>query len=156
MRAKISSKFPVSADEVWILVKKSSTLLYVTKGFLGFAGSEHFPSEWREGSTESTRLLFFGFLPAWKHDLKFHKVNNIERVLYTNEGGGLVPTWNHCIKVEPLNENTCCYTDDVEINAGVVTPLVWLYSNIFYRYRQWRWYSLLESVYGDNHNKKMH
>ncbi len=147
MRAKISSVLNAPAEKVWLLVKKSSTLLYITKGFLGFAGAEHFPNEWREGTTERTRLLFFGFLPAWKHRLSFQKISDSERVLYTNEGGGLVPTWNHLISVEPLSAYTCRYTDDVEIKAGLLTPLVWLYAEILYHYRQWRWRSLLKSVH---------
>lgn len=149
MRAKISSVLKSPADDVWRLVKKSSTLLYVTKGLLGFAGAADFPSEWREGTTENTRLLFFGFLPAWKHQLRFQKISDSELILYTNEGGGLVPTWNHHIRVEPLSEYTCRYTDDVEIKAGLITPLVCLYANIFYRYRQWRWRSLLNSVHSN-------
>jgi len=38
---------------------------------------------------------------------------------------------------------TCSYTDEVEIEAGVFTPLVWLYANLLYRYRQLRWKVLI-------------
>ncbi len=146
MRAKITSILKSPADDVWPLVKKSSTLLYVTKGFLSFAGAEHFPKEWREGTTENTRLLFFGFLPAWKHQVSFQKISDSDREMYTIERGGLVPTWNHFIKVEPLSDYICRYTDDVEIKAGMLTPLVWLFAKTFYHYRQLRWRSLLNSV----------
>ncbi|CAA0092685.1 Uncharacterised protein [BD1-7 clade bacterium] len=145
MRAKTSSILNAPADDVWPLVKKSSTLFYVTKGFLGFADADQFPHEWREGVTKSTRLLFFGFLPAWKHRIGVQKINDSEHLMYTNEGGGLVPTWNHLIKVEPLSAHTCRYIDDVEIKAGLLTPLTWVYAKMFYRYRQWRWRSLLNS-----------
>ena len=146
MRVKVTSILNSPTDNVWSLIKKSSTLLYVTKGFLGFAEAEKFPNEWLEGTTENTRLLFFGFLPAWKHQISFLKVSDSERVLHTKEGGGLVPTWNHIIKVEFLSTNTCRYTDYVEIKAGLFTPLVWLYAKTFYNYRQLRWRSLLNSV----------
>lgn len=32
----------------------------------------------------------------------------------------------------------------VEIRAGVLTPLVWLFAQVFFRYRQMRWRSLLK------------
>ncbi|WP_220348675.1 hypothetical protein [Alkalilimnicola ehrlichii] len=125
-------------------MKQSNTLLYVTKGFLGFSGSDRFPREWREGATEETRLLFFGVVPGWRHRLTFQEISDAKRELATCEGGGLVPIWNHLIKVEELEGQACRYTDDVEIQAGPLTLLVWLYANVFYRYRQWRWRSLLK------------
>lgn len=143
MRLTISSTFHAPADRVWFLVKKSSTLLFVTRGLLGFSGSEHFPAEWREGATETTRLLFFNFIPAWKHSLTVREVSDNNRVLYTNEGGGLVPVWNHHIQVTPGDNETCTYTDRVEIKAGMLRFLVWGYAYLFYRYRQARWRVLL-------------
>lgn len=143
LRVRVSSVFNAPSDRVWGLVKKSETLLFVTRGLLGFSGSHRFPSEWVESSTETTRLLFFGFIPAWKHSITFQKIDSRKGVLVTKEGGGLVPVWNHLIRVSPDHNGTCIYTDDVEVKAGVFTFLVWLYANIFYRYRQYRWRKLL-------------
>lgn len=143
VRARMTSELPASADQVWSLVKRSNTLLYVTKGLLGFAGAARFPVEWHQGLTAETRLLFFGVTPAWKHRLMFEEVSDAKRELLTREGGGVVPIWNHLIRVEELNERQCRYTDSVEIKAGPLTLLVWLYAQVFYRYRQWRWRSLL-------------
>lgn len=44
--------------------------------------------------------------------------------------------------MEPLSETTCHYTDEVEIRAGRLTPLVWLFGHLFFRYRQMRWRTL--------------
>jgi ligand-binding SRPBCC domain-containing protein len=143
LRVKISSVLNAPADKVWALVKRSDTLFFVTRGFLGFSGADSFPTEWREGSTETTRLLFFGLVPAWKHSITFQEVDASKRVILTKEGGGLVPVWNHLIQVAPGQSETCIYTDDVEVRAGVLTFLVWLYAHIFYRYRQYRWRTLL-------------
>nr|WP_297401771.1 hypothetical protein [uncultured Marinobacter sp.] len=143
MRVKISTTYQAPAGHVWALVKRSGTLLFVCKGLLGFAGAERFPEEWSEGETVVTRLLFFGFIPAWQHTLTFQEVSDRKRVLYTKEGGGLVPIWKHFMQVSPGEKQTCTYIDDVEIRAGVFTLLVWLYAHIFYRYRQLRWRALL-------------
>lgn len=143
MRATTSSNFPASADQVWSLVKQSSTLLYVTRGLLGFAGADGFPREWRQGARIDTRLLFFGVLPGWRHQLTVIEVSEAKRELFTEEGGGVVQVWNHRITVEAREGPHCRYTDEVEVGAGLLTPLVWLYAKLFYRYRQWRWRSLL-------------
>src|SRR5690625_5227284 len=143
MRARISSEFPASADQVWALVKRSNTLVYVTRGLLGFGGAEEFPRQWRQGMQIQTRLLFFGVRPGWRHRLTFKEICDTKREQFTEEGGGLVPVWNHLIKVEEHDAGCSRYTDDVEIGAGWLTPLMWLYAHVFYRYRQWRWRSLL-------------
>ncbi|WP_189613634.1 hypothetical protein [Saccharospirillum salsuginis] len=146
MRVRITSTFHAPADKVWGLVKRSDTLLFVTRGFLSFSGSSHFPTLWEEGATETTRLLLFGFIPAWEHTLTFQEINDNSRVLYTREGGGLVPVWNHLIQVIPGKNETCTYVDDVEVKAGILTFLIWGYAHIFYRYRQFRWRSLLHRI----------
>lgn len=144
MKACIETIFPASAAVVWARVKRSDTLLYITRGMLGFAGSGRFPEYWREGDTQHTRLLFFGVLPGWRHRLFFERVDDDQQVLLTREGGGLVPVWNHRIEVEPLDTNRCSYRDEIEIQAGLLTPVVWLYAQVLYRYRQWRWRWLLQ------------
>ena len=143
MRLKISSSLNAPADHVWALVKKSSTLLFVARGLLGFSGAERFPPEWIEGSTVQTRLLLLGLFPAWKHSLTFQEINDSNRVLYTNEEGGFVTVWNHRIRVDPAEADSCIYSDELEIEAGAFTPLVWLFAHLFYRYRQLRWRLLL-------------
>jgi hypothetical protein len=91
--------------------------------------------------------MLFGFIPAWKHSITFQEIDDSKRVLFTKEGGGLVPVWNYIIQVKPEQNETCRYTDDVEVNAGVLTLLVWLYANGFYRYRQLRWRLLLRRTH---------
>jgi ligand-binding SRPBCC domain-containing protein len=146
MRVNVASALPAPAAQVWSLVKKSSTLVFVTKGFVGFSGSRQFPSEWQQGSSQSTRLLFFGFIPAWRHTLTFKCINEQQMSLYTNEGGGPVRVWNHAIQVVPSDDTSCIYNDDVEIKAGILTIFVWAYAQLFYRYRQLRWRSLLRKT----------
>ncbi|MDR5873711.1 MULTISPECIES: hypothetical protein [Vreelandella] len=146
MKLTLATTFPAPADHVWALVKQSSTLLFVCKGLLGFERSEHFPQEWREGNREVTRLMFFGYIPAWKHTLTFTRIDDEQRILATEEGGGLVPVWNHVIQVAPDGSKACTYSDEVNIKAGIFTIVVWLYAHIFYRYRQHRWRTLLREI----------
>jgi|SRR5690606_26722648 len=148
MKLKESTELSASANRVWELVKLSGTLVYVSRGLLGFAGAERFPLEWEEGMEVETRLLFLGVLPGWRHRLTFAEVDDARRTLATREEGGPVRRWNHVISVAPLDSQRCRYTDEVEIEAGPFTPFVWLFANIFYRHRQRRWRSLLERTGG--------
>lgn len=145
MRARIETVLAAHPDAVWEMVKRSSTLVYVTRGLLAFEGAEHFPSRWTEGNQVDTRLRFFGFLPAWRHRLQIARVDDDKRVIQTLEGGGFVDTWDHRIEVEQADGGTR-YVDDVEIEAGPFTAVIWLYAKALYRYRQRRLKKLVAQV----------
>ena len=59
------------------------------------------------------------------------------------ESGGLVTAWNHRMQVETLSCDQSQYTDYVRLNAGLLTPVVWLFARWFYIARQRRWLRLL-------------
>lgn len=138
MIVQISTKLEISAEKAWQTVKKSSTLAFITKGLLGFS-QDNFPTEWKESETVSTRLFLFNFIPAWKHEIHFGRIDDKQAELYTNEKGGIISVWNHLIKIEAVNEQSCYYTDKIEIEAGILTPMIWCFAQVFYRYRQRRW-----------------
>lgn len=144
MRLTLSSTFRAPAERVWALVGKSGTLRYVCRGVLGFSGADQFPERWQEGTRIETRLLFLGWIPTWRHELYFEAIDEQARRLHTRERGGPVSVWEHRIIVVPRPDGSCRYTDEVEIGAGLLTPLVWLFALLLYRYRQWRWRRLLQ------------
>ena len=77
MKISISSNIKISADEAWKLVKKSSTLLYVTRGLMGFKSlSSNLPNEWQQGNTEKLRIMLFGIIPAWNHQISFKDISD--------------------------------------------------------------------------------
>jgi hypothetical protein len=57
--------------------------------------------------------------------------------------GGVLRVWNHTLHVEPLTGRSCRYSDTVEIEAGLFTPVVVKVSRWIYRYRQRRWHKLV-------------
>ncbi len=143
MKAIIKTELDLPTVEAWKLVKQSDTLVYVCKGLLSFQGSNGFPKQWKEGDIITTRLKFFGFIPAWKHVLRFISVSDESYTIFTEEKGGLLSKWNHEIKLVNKNEFNCFYSDTVEINAGIATPIVWLFAKVLYQYRQKRWRGLI-------------
>jgi len=145
MRVSITSNINVSADEAWVLVKRSSTLLYVTRYLMGFRPIDSsLPIEWQQGNTEKVRIMLFGIIPSWVHQISYKYISDTKMAMLTHESGGIVKTWNHNISIQSVDKNCCNYTDDVEIKAGIFTLLIWLYAHVFYRYRQLRWRFLVK------------
>ena len=68
--------------------------------------------------------------------------------LVSHEHGGSMRKWNHAIRIKFSSQSTCHYVDDIDIHAGLLTPLVWLYAQVFYCYRQLRWVRLLRALGG--------
>lgn len=145
----LSTELDAPAPSVWEAAKRSATLLHVARGMLGFAGAHRFPEEWREGDVVRSRLVIFNLLPAWSHELRIARVDEPGREIYSNEGDVLVRVWNHRIRVEGISPSCSRYTDEIEVEAGLLTPVIWLYAHLFYRYRQRRWRRLARSLAHD-------
>ena len=90
------------------------------------------------GQEVRTRLFFFHAIPAWEHHLRLDSVDDARRELLSRERGGFVRSWEHRISIEPEGPHRCRYTDEVSIEAGIFTAVVWAFACLFYRYRQRR------------------
>jgi hypothetical protein len=143
MIATIRTRLDAPASKVWGLAQKPVTLLFISRGLLAFKGASAWPETFREGFSIETRLFFFHILPAWKHRLRIASIDDNHLELLSNECGGLIRSWNHLIRIEPIAQQGCDYTDRLEIKAGWITLLVWVYAHLFCRYRQLRWKRLL-------------
>jgi hypothetical protein len=146
MLVRVSTRLPVPADVAWETVQRTDTLRYVTRGLLGFRVDGTVPERIAQGETYRLRLLFFGVLPAWRHEIHVVNVDQAGHEIRTEERGGPVRTWRHRIAVDPEGWGATRYLDEIEIAAGPLTPLVWLYAQFFYRYRQWRWRRLARGL----------
>jgi hypothetical protein len=58
---------------------------------------------------------------------------------------GFCYTWDHTIRIAEAPSG-CEYSDEIVIRAGLLTFLIWLYANVFYRYRQARWRKLANQL----------
>lgn len=142
MMVRVSTVLDTSAEKVWPILRRIPTLVYINRGLIGVPDVGGWPEEFSEGMKVSTRLLLFHLIPTWEHHIAVVSVDEEKQQALTNEHGGAVRKWNHRIRVEPVSEKKCLYTDEVEIHAGLLTPLVWLFAQSLYRYRQMRWRGL--------------
>ncbi len=150
MRSKISSKFNTSPDKVWELVKRSDTMIFIAKPIVSFQPvGKQFPEIWEEGQYE-TSVKLFGFIPIGSQVIRISIDSENRRIRDDGFGKkgllGLMSKWDHYIFIDNDNKNPNItnYTDQIEVKAGLLTIFIWIFANIFYMWRQYRWKKLLE------------
>lgn len=141
-----STLLEASADAVWAAVKTPAAFRRVTRRLLVMPVIGGRQDQWREGETLVGWLFLFGFLPFSRHHLHIERIDESSFTLSSHEFGGLIKTWNHHIEVTPIEATTCRYRDQIEIDAGPLTPVIALYAQWFYRMRQRRWRALAKGL----------
>jgi hypothetical protein len=145
MRAKISTIISTPEMDMWTELQKTSSLMYVASPLVKFKIQNHqpLPEKWVVGKQYQLKMSLCGIVPLGKHFIRIVEINPEQKTIISNEHGSLIKVWNHIIKLVPIDDQSILYTDEIEIQAGILTPVVWLFSHIFYRHRQRKWKKLL-------------
>ncbi|HEY1012423.1 MAG TPA: hypothetical protein VGE07_06925 [Herpetosiphonaceae bacterium] len=146
MKLTLSTILDVPPTQLWAEVTASRRLGHVAAPLASFEPIDPpaLPPIWREGRY-LVRLRLFGWLAAGKHWIVISyppgdATPGAERFeLRDNGHGGVAATWDHLIRLRALPDGRTLYADLVEVRAGLLTPLVWLFAQVFYRHRQRRW-----------------
>lgn len=141
-----STSLDAPADAVWAAVKTPAAFRRVTRRLLVMPAIRRRQDEWREGETVVGWVFLFGFLPFSRHHLHIVSIDESTRTLSSREFGGLITMWNHDIEVVPIDAAACDYRDRIEVNAGILTPVIVVYARWFYRMRQRRWRALAKGL----------
>ena len=147
MKAKISTFIETDENKMWKELQKVSSLMHVASPILKFKpkNGQVLPEKWTKGEELRLKLLLFGFIPLGDHVIKLVEINKNENLIISNERGRLTEVWNHTIKFESINNHKIKYTDEIEIEAGILTWAIWLFAQVFYRHRQNKWKELMGS-----------
>jgi ligand-binding SRPBCC domain-containing protein len=145
MRVRVATVLQAPMEAVWAALQTPSLLQHVAAPLLVFrpVGGNPFPTVFPDGRLQ-VAMRAFGVIPLGRQwiDVSRPKVTDTERQIRDNGSGSLVARWDHLITIRPLSPVTTDYEDAVEIEAGLLTPLVWAYAQVFYRWRQHRWRAL--------------
>jgi ligand-binding SRPBCC domain-containing protein len=150
----LSTRLPAPAERVWTLLQKPQTLREVAQGWLFFEPvlPPVLPEQWPDqGGDFTVRLRAFGVLPLGHQVIAVRfppadpEATPGTRCVLDQGHGRLVRVWAHRIEVVPEGPTHCRYTDHLRLEAGLLTPVVWLWAKGFYRHRQRRWHTLLRS-----------
>lgn len=141
MLATISCLIQTDENLFWKELQKPSSLFRVASPILKFVQSEDCPTldSWELNTNYKFKLFLFTIIPFGEHVIRLVEMSKEEKRIVTNEHGSLTRVWNHTIVLEPYNDSLIRYTDIIEIEAGLLTAFVWLFSHIFYRHRQRKW-----------------
>ena len=138
MQLTRTSTLAAPAEAVWAAVLRADTFAYVAAPLLRFPAAELADTRWLPGLELEDRVLLFGFIPLGRHRIRIESVDEEARQMQTREGSRLLERWDHRISVEPIDDSTCAYTDQLEIEAVVLTPVALLLAGLFFRYRHFR------------------
>lgn len=147
MKLQTSSVIQLPIEEAWRLLQRVDTLNYVAYGFMQFRALDdgELPEQWLVG-TEKFRVLLWNVIPAWVHTVHIKHVDDDIHHIDTHETGGLIKRWDHDMKLDEVDENSCRYTDSLDLDVGWITPLAWVMAKAYYRYRHWRWKKLVRKA----------
>jgi len=148
MLLHVASLLPCPPDLVWNEVQHISRLREIAWPLVSFhdAPGEKLPESWTEGQLVRFRSFLFGLIPLGTRKLKFERIDRSAGEMLTRESDQLCSRWDHCIRVRPLPDGQTKYSDTVEIDAGWLTPFVWLFARWFYRHRQRRWQEIAQRL----------
>jgi hypothetical protein len=141
MRVHVESILPCDAQRAWAEVQKRALLDEVAWPIVVLrpAGGGTLPERWFTGMTVRCQIYLFGLIPLGTRTLLFDRVDPVRMQIDTREYDPLVRRWDHRISAQPLAAGKCKYSDTIDIAAGWLTPMVWLFAILFYKHRQRRW-----------------
>ena len=92
MRLVLSTRLQGPAGAIWDALHKSASPRYVPSPLLGFRGD--LPEYWSEAGEviRVERLMLFGLVPAWGHEIRIVHRDDERREVLTSEKGGPVTT----------------------------------------------------------------
>jgi hypothetical protein len=145
MLVDIATYLPCKPDVAIEHVNSSALLVHIAKPLLIFVANEppQFPVQWAD-ATYWVSMRLFGIIPLGKQAIVISHPPADIFTLRDNGHSALIQTWDHVITIAPSGSGTL-YRDQVVIEAGLLTPLVWLFALLFYHHRQRRWRQLVSA-----------
>lgn len=144
MNVDITCTLPCTLEQAIAHVKTTRLLRYISSPLVTFAtvSGEPFPEQWTLG-THWVRLRIFGVVPFGTQAIVLSLPTVASGFALRDAGySRLITTWDHVITMDAASDGVR-YRDRVTIQAGVLTPLVWCFAQLFYRHRQRRWQRLV-------------
>lgn len=144
----VSCELDCSAKEAARQMVRPELLDHVAWPVMRFVPDRPHPSSWTPGEYP-VRCVAFRVVPLGRQVIVIEVPESDQPGVHIlrDNGRGLsgilrgVSRWDHSLTVRPheSDPHRARYSDDVVIEAGRLTPVVWLFASGFYRWRQYRW-----------------
>jgi hypothetical protein len=151
MKVSRSTHIALKPETVWAEVQTARLLQHIAWPLVHFIPLDDAAFDrFQPGGRYKVKLRLCGMIPFGTQWIvtSLHEAEGSEwpKRLRDNGHSALIPKWDHWITVTPDPNGGTRYSDEVEVSAGALTPLIWAFAQIFYRHRQRRWRKLAESL----------
>ena len=147
MKLSLETNLSAPPERVWAEVKTIRLFRHVTAPFIVFRSAEPggFPDHFVEGA-HRVSMYFLGFIPIGQQVVNVSKGSDVGPDYWLRDNGhsALIKKWDHRITVAPTGAGHTLYRDEVDIDAGLMTPFVFVFASAFFRWRQHRWRRLVD------------
>ena len=151
MKLSRSTIIDIPPEVVWSEVQTARLLVHIAWPLMRFVPVGDEPLEhFKPGGRYLVKLRLMGILPFGKQWIvtTVHEPDTGEwpKRLRDNGYSALIAKWDHCVTIAPDAGGGTRYSDDVEISAGIMTPFIWAFAQVFYKHRQRRWRGLANTL----------
>lgn len=151
MKVSRSTMIDLPPPTVWAEAQTAPLLQHIAWPMIRFVPvGETSLDAFQPGGRYQVKLHLFGFIPFGTQWIvtSLHEPDTGQwpKRLRDNGYSALIAKWDHWITVKPDANGGTHYSDDVEIAAGILTPFIWAFAEIFYRHRQRRWRGMARTL----------
>lgn len=136
------------ADRVWQEAQTTRLLDYVVAPLIVFrpVTPATLPEIWEEAKY-LVEIRLFGAIPFGQQWINISFASTAPPCYQLEDAGHskIILRWQHHITICESGETSSRYSDEIDIAAGVLTPFIWAYAQVLFRFRQWRWRKLVNS-----------
>lgn len=151
MKVSRSTHIALKPETVWAEVQTAGLLQHIAWPLVRFIPVDDAAFErFQPGGRYQVKLRLFGMIPFGTQWIvtSLHEADDSEwpKRMRDNGCSALIAKWDHWITISPHQDGGTCYSDEVEVSAGVLTPFIGAFAQMFYWHRQRRWRGLGKSL----------
>ncbi len=144
MKFTTSINFNVPIEKVFEALKNPAIMQRVAWPLVVFKPVKPviWPAKWEEGKIYKINMYLLGFLPMGWQELKITTQQDPAQnifALYDSGPGWAVKWWNHKVELTKVSEIVTNYKEELNLTAGLLTPVIWLGMKVLFKWRQYRW-----------------
>ena len=142
---KVVNKYNATPEQLWMLATDYDALGEIMQGIASFEG---LPSgRTQTGQKLNVMVSLFGKLPSQPYAMEVLECDDARMILRSSEHGAGVKSWHHTLTVSET-ETGSRLTDNIEIDAGLMTPVFALWAKYLYSARHKPRLKLLKQRHG--------
>lgn len=143
-RIEVRTRLDKPLADVWHAMQRTDSLLFLSAPMIRFRPLDpaKLPETWQVGKTYRFHLSLFGFLPLGWHEIRPVRIDEDAKEIENNDRTPTTKSWRHVLSVRPDGATACFYSDTLDVDAGLLTPIQTWFLKRYYRHRHRRWHIL--------------